>query len=134
MNPHPLEIRFADIDVAGHVNNAVYLSYFEQGRIRFFEDVIGLEWDWDKHGIIVARNEIDYLQPVHLNDEVYITASIGNVGNKSFQMNMRIFKKVNETEIDCALGLVTVVCFDYQQKKTIPVPASWRKLASKLQP
>lgn len=131
MKPHQLEIRFADIDVVGHVNNAVYLSYFEQGRIAFFKQEVGDEWDWNKHGIIVARNEIDYLLPITLSDEVYITAALGTIGNKSFQMNMRIFKKVDGKEVDCARGLVTLVCYDYEQKQTIPVPDSWRELVSK---
>lgn len=131
MKPHRLEIRFSDIDVAGHVNNAVYLIYFEQGRIWFFEEIVGLDWDWNERGIIVARNEVDYLNPIHLNDEVYITASLASVGNKSFKMNMRIFKNAKGTEVDCARGLVTLVCYDYNQRQTIPVPESWRKLAPK---
>lgn len=130
MKPHQLEIRFADIDVVGHVNNAIYLTFFEQGRIAFFKQEIGAGWDWNKHGIIVARNEVDYLLPITLLDEVYITAAFGAVGNKSFQMKMRIFKKSDGKEVDCARGLVTLVCYDYQQKQTIPVPDSWRKLAS----
>jgi len=127
MTPHRLEIRFADIDVAGHVNNAVYLSYFEQGRIQYFKEVIGNSWDWKKYGIIVARNEIDYLRPVLLHDEVYVTASFGEVGNKSFKMHMHIYKKTETQTIDCARGIVTVVCFDYEKQQTIPVPHVWLK-------
>jgi acyl-CoA thioester hydrolase len=129
MTPHKLEIRFADIDVAGHVNNAVYLSYFEQGRIQFFKEVIGKTWDWKKYGIIVARNEIDYLHPVVLQDEVYITAAFGEVGNKSFKMHMHIYKKTETQTVDCARGIVTVVCFDYDKQQTIPVPETWLKAA-----
>jgi acyl-CoA thioester hydrolase len=129
MTPHRLEIRFADIDVAGHVNNAVYLSYFEQGRIQYFKEVIGDSWDWKKYGIIVARNEIDYLRPVLLHDEVYVTASFGEVGNKSFKMHMHIYKKTETQTIDCARGIVTVVCFDYEKQQTIPVPHVWLKAA-----
>jgi acyl-CoA thioester hydrolase len=129
MKPHRLEIRFADIDVAGHVNNAIYLTYFEQGRMQYFKQVIGEEWDWKKYGIILARNEIDYLKPILLNDEVYITASIGEVGNKSFKMHMHIFKKEENQTIDCARGIVTVVCFDYEKQQTIPVPEVWLKAA-----
>jgi len=129
MTPHRLEIRFADIDVAGHVNNAVYLSYFEQGRMHYFKEVIGNSWDWKKYGIIVARNEIDYLQPVLLNDEVYVTAAIGEVGNKSFKMHMHIFKKKESQTVDCARGIVTVVCFDYEKQQTISVPEVWLKAA-----
>ena len=35
----PMEIRFADIDSLGHVNNAAYLTYMEQARLRYVRDV-----------------------------------------------------------------------------------------------
>ncbi len=127
MTPHRIEIRFADIDVMGHVNNAVFLSFFEQGRMAFFKERIGQKWDWKRFGIIVARNEIDYLKPLFLHDEVYIAAEFGKMGNKSFQMLMRIFKRENNAEVDCAKGVVTLVCYDHQQQTTIPVPDAWRK-------
>lgn len=129
MDPHKIEVRFADLDVMGHVNNAIFLNYFEQGRMSFFRQRIGDSWDWNKYGIIVARNEIDYLTPVLLHDEVYVTAEYGTFGNKSFQMSMLVYKLEDGQKVGCARGLVTVVCFDYQQKKTIPVPEAWRKAA-----
>ncbi len=132
MTPHRLEVRFADIDVMGHVNNAIFLNYFEQGRMAFFREHFGNVWDWKKYGIIVARNEIDYLKPVLLHDEVYVTASFGTVGNKSFQMKMRVFKVEDGRETDCANGLVTVVCFDYELQHTIPVPDAWRNAAESI--
>ena len=36
-----LDIRFVDIDAFGHVNNAHYLTYFEQARVRYFDDIMG---------------------------------------------------------------------------------------------
>lgn len=129
MAPHKIEVRFADLDVMGHVNNAIFLNYFEQGRMSFFKQCIGGEWNWNKYGIIVARNEIDYLKPVLLHDEIYVTAEYGSMGNKSFQMLMRVYKVESGEEIDCARGVVTVVCFDYEKQKTIPVPDEWRNAA-----
>ncbi|MDG1262127.1 MAG: acyl-CoA thioesterase, partial [Flavobacteriales bacterium] len=67
---YTVEVRFGDIDVMGHVNNAVYLSYFEQARMAFFKELIGGEWDWNEAGILLARNEVDYIQPILLSDQV----------------------------------------------------------------
>jgi acyl-CoA thioester hydrolase len=52
-----LQVRFNDLDMAGHVHNSEYLNYFEIGRIDFFNQVIAKDWDWKKQGILVARNE-----------------------------------------------------------------------------
>ena len=59
--PHTsvIPVRFSDIDAMGHVNNAIYLNYFEQARMSFFQESIGKEWDWKKDGIVLGRNEID---------------------------------------------------------------------------
>jgi acyl-CoA thioester hydrolase len=123
--PHKLEIRFADIDAMGHVNNAVYLTYFEQGRIHYFNQLLGDKMDWNKFGIILARNEIDYLQPIVMKDEIYISAAISEVGNKSFKMKMEVFKKHENQNIVCAQGLVTLVCFDYSAMRSMPIPDTW---------
>ena len=39
---HPIEIRFVDTDAFGHVNNAVYLSYFEAARAGYYAAVTGI--------------------------------------------------------------------------------------------
>jgi acyl-CoA thioester hydrolase len=33
-----IQVRFADVDKLGHVNNAKYLTYFEIARMQFFKD------------------------------------------------------------------------------------------------
>ena len=65
------EIRFADIDSYGIVHNANYLIYFEQSRIELFNK-ISAGWDWKKHGVLVARQEVDYKHPVKLKDVLEI--------------------------------------------------------------
>jgi acyl-CoA thioester hydrolase len=64
IKPAKIQVRFSDIDVMGHVNNAVYLSYFEMTRVHYFRELLGLEWDWKSHGILLVRNEIDYIKPI----------------------------------------------------------------------
>ncbi|MDA0882981.1 MAG: thioesterase family protein, partial [Bacteroidetes bacterium] len=49
---YEIEVRFRDIDAMGHVNNAVYLSYFEQARIGFFNAIVDDKWDWNKLGVL----------------------------------------------------------------------------------
>ena len=49
----PISIRFADIDAFGHVNNAIYLTYFEMARSAYWNEII--EWDWSSVGIILRN-------------------------------------------------------------------------------
>ena len=124
---YKIDIRFADIDVMGHVNNAVYFSYFEQARMGFFARHVG-KWDWRKHGLIIARHEFDYRNPLHLHDEAFIETYPGHVGGKSFEMLYRVYKKTDEGEIRVGEGKSVLVCFDHTTGATQGIPAEWRRV------
>lgn len=117
-----VEIRFADIDAMGHVNNAVYFSYFEQARMAYFKERVARIWDWNEDGVIVARNEIDYVFPVFLNDRMIIRLWVEHVGSKSFTVCYRVV--VGERL--CATGKSVLVCFNHKNKATQLLPEAWR--------
>ena len=119
-----VEIRFADIDAMGHVNNAVYFSYFEQARMAYFKERVARIWDWNEDGVIVARNEIDYVFPVFLNDRMVIRLWVEHVGSKSFTVCYRVV--VGERL--CATGKSVLVCFSHKNKATQVLPEAWRTI------
>jgi acyl-CoA thioester hydrolase len=119
-----VEIRFADIDAMGHVNNAVYFSYFEQARMAYFKERVARIWNWNEDGVIVARNEIDYVFPVFLNDRMVIRLWVNHVGNKSFSVCYRVV--VGERL--CATGKSVLVCFNHKNKATQVLPEAWKSV------
>lgn len=122
----PVAIRFRDTDAMGHVNNAVYLSYFELARMHYFDQHMQGRWDWTQDGIILARNEVDYMQPVFLLDDIYIESSVVRVGNTSFTMQYELYKKTEGGVSCCARCLATLVCFNFETNSKYPVPEAWR--------
>ena len=118
-------IRFNDIDAMGHVNNAVFLTYFEEARILFFQEHVGKDWDWQKHGIILARNEVDYLHPVLHRDSMEIDVIIKDVGTKSIRVEYEVWTK--DTRL-CAKGASVLVTYDHTIGRTVPVPETWREV------
>ena len=86
IEPFKIQIRFSDCDMMGHVNNAVYLSYIEMARIHYFTHLFGPDRDWKKNGILVRKNEIEYIRPVLFRDNATIKAFITHIGNSSFVM------------------------------------------------
>lgn len=123
-----IQVRFADCDVMGHVNNAVYLSYFEMARMHYFHYMVGDNWDWKENGIILVKNEVTYLKPVllHVKPEIKIIA--GKIGRTSFEMSYELY--VND-EI-YSTGLSKLVCFDFKNQQTVPVYEEMLKGFSKL--
>ena len=118
IKPVEIQIRFSDIDVMGHVNNATYLSYFEYTRMYYFEKLLGLKWNWNEHGIILVRNEIEYLKPILLNDNPIIQMYIGDIGNKSFAFHY----EVRVDNIVRTKAMSKLVCYNTIQQKTIAIP------------
>ena len=64
IEPAKIQVRLTDIDILGHVNNAIYLSYFEMTRIHYFNELVGSEWDWMENGVVLVQNEVTYIQPI----------------------------------------------------------------------
>ncbi len=122
ISPAKIQVRFADLDVLGHVNNTVYFSYFEMTRVHYFQELLGKQWDWKKFGVVLVRNEIDYKRSVLLYDEPEIYMYTEFVGSKSFGLRYEL--KVNG-EI-YAVGKSVMVCFDATTQSTIPVPDNMR--------
>ncbi len=128
----PIQIRFNDIDLARHVHNAVYLSYFEQGRMDFLRTFIEKDHDWRKLGLILARNEVDYRIPVHLGDTVEVDTWCSNVGTKSFDLSYGLFTlRDGKRTLHCQ-GRSVMVCYDYVENRSIPVPATWRTTLARM--
>ena len=121
----PIEVRFADIDKLSHVNNAVYLSYFEQARLFYFKQVIGTNIDWSENGIILARAEINYILPVNLEDPIAVEISCSRIGTKSFDLEYKLFKQSGDTNILATEGKTIMVCYNYQLSQTIAIPPDW---------
>lgn len=123
IKPVEIQIRFSDIDVMGHVNNATYLSYFEYTRMYYFEKLLGLKWNWNKNGILLVRNEIEYLKPIFLNQKPIIEMYIGDIGNKSFTFHY----EVRVENIVCTKAMSKLVCYNTIQQKTISIPEKMKR-------
>lgn len=117
ITPFKVQVRFVDIDSMGHVNNAVYLSYFEQSRFHYFKEIVDEQWDWSKNGLILVKNEVEYIQPIKLKDIPYVHVHLIEIGKKSFTLGYEI--KVNDKVY--TKGVSKLVCFDYLSNKSVPV-------------
>jgi acyl-CoA thioester hydrolase len=123
--PHriPIQLRFADTDAFGHLNNAVFATFAEVGRIRFWQDLLGRTvGPQDTAGMILARIALDFRLQVRLGDEVSVTTEVGRIGNSSVGLKQAVLLGEQvAVEIESV-----VVFFDYGQQKSVPVPADVR--------
>jgi acyl-CoA thioester hydrolase len=127
---HPIEVRYGDLDPQGHVNNAKYLTYFEQARVHYFIE-LGLfnkDQSFMEIGVILADIHITYHAPTRFGDEINVGVKTTKIGNKSMTVEQYVMD-ANTGKI-MASGIVVMVTFDYKELKTIPVPDEWRQKIS----
>lgn len=115
----PIHVRFRDIDAMGHVNNAVYFTYFEEGRLALFESFSSGSGP-AVFPFILARIGCDFLRPVTLNTELSLEIWVTEIGIKSFTLAYSL-GDMADASVVYARGDSVQVCFDYAQNKSIAI-------------
>ena len=123
-----IKIRFSDLDAMKHVNNATYLTYLEEARIKYFNDLLKKKEGDIDYQAVIGRIEIHYLYPIVLGDDLEIYTRISRIGNKSVDVKHIIAIKRGSKLIKAATSTTKLVYFDYKTKTTKPIPDEERKL------
>jgi len=121
----PIAIRFSDIDAVGHVNNAIYLTYFEVARFNYWREVIN--WNLRENGVIVGRSEVNYLKPITLEDEIFCYVRVSRIGNSSFDVMHILVRVTPNGEEICTTGKTVCISYDYKANKSVPIPQKERQ-------
>jgi acyl-CoA thioester hydrolase len=119
---HRERVRFGDLDALRHLNNVVFLRYYESARIDYIRSFSPRHSPLDEgaFGLIFAECHINYRAPVHLDDEIEVRCSVAEVKRSSFRVpfEMRVGERV------CAEGYGVLVGFDYAAQRAAPLPAT----------
>ena len=109
---HSIKTRFRDVDAFSHVNNAVFLSYFEDARRSFFE-----RWgiNLKEKSLIVASIKVDYLKQVKHPSKLVIGQKVSRLGNKSFDILSVLF----QNNIQVCSAITTIVCFNFKDNVSV---------------
>jgi acyl-CoA thioester hydrolase len=113
----PETVRFADMDRQGHVNNAVYPTYFESGRVgAIYDPHEGLQVEGCT--TVLAHIEIDFLKELNWPGTIEIGTAIATIGRSSYVFTQAIFH-----EGACAArARSTMVLIDRATRKARPLP------------
>lgn len=107
----PVQMRFADTDALGHVNNGSFVVYTEIARLAFFR-AIGSE----VRSLILARVAVDFRKQVLFEAEVVVDTWVGRIGTTSVTLQQVIrANDIVATEIESV-----VVSYDYENQRSSP--------------
>lgn len=118
------QVRFADTDALGHVNNAVYLNYLEVARVDYLQKVLSRQ-DVKDFGVILARCEIDYKSPAFHHETLRVGCRVIELGGSSINMEYRVEDK--KTGRLVALAKTVLVTYDYALGRPVRIPQELRE-------
>ena len=119
-----IEVRFADLDAYGHVNNAIFFTYLETARVKLlsksFPEIM-------QSGLLflVVEASCRYRAPIELSDRVHIDISTENLGRSSFTFSYLIHDDHGKEFADAR---TVMVCFDPERNKVVSLPDNFRSV------
>jgi thioesterase-3 len=120
---HDLEIKVMPkhIDSLGHVNNAVYVKYFERGRIAFYKQLgVPLERTNPPHlGTAVVNLNVNFRDECVVGDRLHLHTQGHSRGNRSFVLLQHLTRPDGSAVADCIVTSV-VINLDSRTAEAIP--------------
>ena len=120
----PIGVRWRDMDSFGHVNNAKYVSYLEEARIRWLVGVPGLDMKGQVLPVVVNTN-VNYRRPIVWPDDIVVELFVERLGNSSVTIGHRIVDQKDEGTL-YSDGNVVVTWMDTRTGKSAPLPDAVR--------
>ena len=126
---HPIEVRFVDTDAFGHINNAVYLSYFEAARAGYYAEVTGIPFGTGESAgertFVIAEAHVVYRSPAFFGEKLFVGCRFDWTGFSSFGIAYRI--RAEESALGPARvvadGETVQVFYDLVRGRPMKVPA-----------
>ena len=123
-----IEVAFRDIDAMGHVNNAVFFSYFETARVKYimkvFEPGDLADFDLLDLPLILVQATCSYKSPALLGENLKVGIGLSRFGNKSFDLLYQILGQDGRL---VATGKTVQVMYDYGTRSAYPIPGTIKK-------
>lgn len=120
-----IQKRFNDVDMLGHVNNAVQLTYFDYGKIEYM-NAVKFNFPEENGDFIVNVNvNVDFLEQVFFDDELEVWTKIFKIGHKSLKM-IQVLADTKTGHIK-TVGRTVMCGFNLKEQKSIEIRDEWKE-------
>lgn len=123
---YDIDTRWSDLDMMGHVNNVVYMTYFESARVEALCSSGGLDQQ-SGVGVVVVQANISYRDSATHPSRLKVVTTLKSLGNTSLVLHHSLQDREGD-HLYCEAD-VTCVCVSLQDGKPVSVPASLREWA-----
>lgn len=122
----PVQIRFSDIDMLGHLNNNVYLTFLDLAKIEYFGSVKGSPVTAKDLCLVVVNVTCDFLSPSFLGDNLEVWTQTTRIGQRSIQLEQRIVDR--NTGVTKCIGRTVMAGYDPETLGGADVKQDWVEL------
>lgn len=119
----PLQMRFNDIDMLGHLKNSVYLTFMDLAKARYFEAVNGGEVDIRKMGVVIVNINANFCAPTFFHEEIEVETGVVSIGEKSLMIEQRV-RAVKTGQVKCTCRTI-MSGFDIRTNTSVPISEEW---------
>lgn len=126
----PLQIRFNDIDLFGHLNNAIYVQFFDMGKLAYFKQFMGGKFEDEPTVPVVASLNCNFYAPAYIDDRLEVLTGIAQISNSSLVLHQRIVDSIGGVKCTAVTVMVNV---DARTHKSTPVSDRWRHVISEFE-
>lgn len=119
----PVQLRFNDIDMLGHLNNAVYMTLFDLGKARYFLDVMPEAVNLEHINIVVVNINCNFYAPAYITEQLAVLTQVTSVSTHSLVMEQRVVN-VDTGEVKCTARVV-MAGFDPDTATGRPIDEEW---------
>lgn len=116
----PLQLRFNDIDVLGHVNNNAQLALFDVGKTEFYNALRGTLADWSRVEAVIVNLNCTFMEQIHFTDPMEVRTRVKKIGERSFVLQQIL--RNTETGQICSMCESVMVSIDYASRESKPIP------------
>ncbi|MFW2160009.1 acyl-CoA thioesterase [Acinetobacter beijerinckii] len=122
----PIQTRWADNDIYGHVNNVTYYSYFDTAANSLLIQKTNFDIHQSEIIGLVVDSACSFLQELSFPEIIEVGVAIGKIGNSSLRYELAIFKQGQATA--AAQGHFVHVFVDRENRKSTTIPNEMRKI------
>lgn len=120
----PVQLRFNDVDILGHVNNIVYFALYDLAKARYMETIMKGKVNWRKVESVIANVNCSYIKQVKFGEEVEVKTRCIHLGERSFTLRQCLVE-VPTQEIRSICDTV-MVCFNPETGASAPMRPEFR--------
>ena len=127
----PIQVRYAETDMQGHVFFGNYLTYFDVAATEYLKAIkYGVD-DFLKEGVdfYYIESLCRYKSRAFFDEVLHVHAGVGRIGNTSFTLEFVIAEETTDRLI--CTGHIVAVVVDPKSHKPVPVPQGFRDAVEK---